>query len=314
MFQRIFPGHASFQIVLAVGLTLLLGGVSLAQPVTMQALLRTTTAKDWRPLDPSRTLIMQLPQGRVVIELAPAFAPQHVANIETLAQAHYFDGLSINRVQDNFVVQWGDPHADQPKQARILPDHLHRPLPAEYSRTARGLPFTALVDPDSYAARTGFSMGLPVARNTADTRTWLVHCYGMVGVGRDNPPDTGNGSELYVVIGQAPRQLDRNITLVGRVVEGMPLLAALPRGHGPMGFYRHATQRTPILSLRLAATLAPPQRPHLQVLRTETSAFRHLIAIRRHRSDTWYVRPANRINVCNVPLPVRDNTPKPGHP
>jgi len=314
MLQRIFLSHVSTRIALALGLTGLLGGVSLAQPVTMQALLKATSAKDWRPLDPSRTLVMQLPQGRVVIELAPAFAPQHVANIETLARAHYFDGLSINRVQDNFVVQWGDPHAQQPKQARALPDHLSRRLPPEYSRPTRGLAFTALLDPDTYAARTGFSMGFPVARNATASRTWLVHCYGMVGVGRDNPPDTGNGSELYVVIGQAPRQLDRNITLVGRVVEGMSWLAALPRGHGPMGFYRHAAQRVPILRLRLAATLAPAHRPHLQVLRTDTSAFRHLIAIRRHRSDTWYVRPANRINVCNVPLPVREKTPQLIHP
>ncbi len=231
--------------------------------MTMPALLKTTTAKGWRPLNPTHPLVMQISQGHIVIERAPAFAPRPVANIETLSRAHYFDGLSINRVQDNFVVQWGDPYTEQPKQARALPDHFPRQLPAEYSRTARGLPFTALVDPDTYAARTGFSTGFPVARNATATRTWLVHCYGMVEVGRDNPPDTGNGAELYVVIGQAPRQLDHNITLVGRVVEGMSWLAALPRGHSPLGFYRHAARRTPILNLRLVATLAPAQRPHL---------------------------------------------------
>ncbi len=39
------------------------------------------------------------------------------------------------------------------------------------------------------------------------------------------------------MIGQAPRHLDRNIALVGRVIEGMPVLAALRRGTGSLGFY-----------------------------------------------------------------------------
>jgi len=117
--------------------------------------------------------------------------------------------------------------------------------------------------------------------------------------------DSGNGAELYVVIGQAPRQLDRNITLVGRVVQGMELLSALPRGAGDLGFYAKAEQRVPITSVRLAAELPAAERLPLEVLRTDTPTFADLVESRRNRRDEWYKVPAGRIDVCNVPLPVR---------
>ena len=71
----------------------------------------------------------------------------------------------------------------------------------------------------------------------------------MVGVGRNYSPDTGSGAELYTVIGHAPRHLDRNIALVGRVIEGMEHLSTLPRGTGDLGFYKTAPERTPIRAI-----------------------------------------------------------------
>ncbi|WP_297928114.1 peptidylprolyl isomerase [Metallibacterium sp.] len=277
-------------------------------PAGMAQILARAPAADWRTLDPAHLLVMRLPQGRVVIELAPRFAPAHMANIETLARAHYWNGLAITRVQDDFVTQWGDPNADT-AQRRALPAGLPRTLPAEYERAAAGLDFTRLPDGDVYAPEVGFVHGFPVGENPRTRHAWLLHCYGMVGVGRDNPPDTGNGAELYVVIGQAPRQLDRNIAVVGRVVQGMDLLSALPRGHGPLGFYRDAAHRTRILSMRMVNTLPATRRPRLQALRTDTPTFTALIAARRNRRNPWFVRPAGRIGVCNVPLPVRELPP-----
>jgi len=272
---------------------------------TMQQVLAASKPSDWRALNPTQTLVMTLPQGRVVIELAPAFAPRHVANIEALTRAHFFDGLTINRVQDDFVTQWGDADSDIPSKARPLPADARAAMPDEYARSASGLDFTHLPDGDVYAPQVGFVDGLPVGRDPRTNTAWLLHCYGMVGVGRDDPPDNGSGAELYAVIGQAPRQLDRNITVVGRVVQGMRLLAALPRGGGDLGFYRDPAHRTRILDVRLASELPAAQRPRLEVLRTGTATFAALIEARRDRSESWFVRPAGRISVCNVPLPVR---------
>ena len=133
----------------------------------------------------------------------------------------------------------------------------------------------------------------------------MAHCYGVVGAGRNIEADSSIGAELYVVIGQSPRQLDRNITQVGRVIQGMELLSALPRGPEPMGFYEDAAQRTPIVSVRLASEVPQPQRADLQLLRTDTQTFRDMVEARRNRRDDFYKRPAGHIDLCNAPLPVR---------
>jgi peptidylprolyl isomerase len=262
--------------------------------------LAASTPADWRPLDPQNTLYLQLASGRVVIELAPDFAPAHAANLRTLARQKYFDGLSVIRSQDNFVVQWGDAEGKRSLgEARAT-------LPPEFTVPLRaGLPFTRLPDPDGYAPEVGFSGGFPAARDAAAGQAWLAHCYGMVGAGRGNEPESGNGTELYVVTGHAPRQLDRNIALVGRVVQGMELLSVLPRGTGPLGFYEQPSQHVPITSVRLAADVPEAERSRIEVLRTDTATFAALVEARRNRRDDWYKVPAGYIDLCNVPLPVR---------
>lgn len=279
---------------------------------TMQQVLEASKPGDWRALDPANTLYMDLPGGRVVIELAPAFAPLHAANIRTLARAHYFDGLAILRVQDNFVTQWGDPEAGNKDKARTL-GKAASTLAPEFERSIdTDLPFTRLADGDVYAREVGFSGGMPVARDSKTNKTWLAHCYGMVGAGRDNGPETGSGAELYVVIGQAPRQLDRNIAVVGRVVQGMELLSALPRGTGALGFYEKPEQRIAIRSVRLAQDVPVGERTQLEVLRTDTPVFAALVESRRNRSDEWYKFPAGKIDLCSVPIPVRTKTTEAG--
>ena len=271
---------------------------------TMQEILDAAAPADWRTLDPASTLYLELDTGRVVIELAPAFAPAHVANIRTLAQGHYWDGLSIYRSHDNFVVQFGDPTEDEAARKPIVGALAH--LPAEFDRPASGVPFDRLPDVDGWAPQVGFSGGFPAARDADAGRAWLAHCYGAVGAGRGMAADSSNGTELYVVIGQSPRQLDRNITLVGRVVDGIERLSALPRGSGPLGFQEDPGDYVPIRSVRLASDVAPDERSALQVLRTDTPLFMELVESRRNRNDDWYLRPAGHIDLCNVPVPVRE--------
>ena len=185
-----------------------------AKPVSVADLLAGSPAADWRVPSPEDTLYLELPRGRVVIELATRAAPQHAANIKALARAHYFDGLAIIRVQDNYVVQWDD-------------ESHRRTLPAERARRRSSSPpmwyaaarFEPLPDRDLYAPQVGFLDGFPAARDPRTHTVWLAHCYGMVGAGRDDPAES-DGAEMYAVIGNAPRQLDRNVALVGRVLQG----------------------------------------------------------------------------------------------
>jgi peptidylprolyl isomerase len=277
--------------------------------LSMAQVLTNSKAADWRTLEPENTLYLQLATGRVIIELATDFATQHVTNVKTLAREHYFDGLAIIRAQDNYVVQWGDPNADKPELKRKI-KNAKATLPAEFDRALDAkIPFTKLPDSDTYAPEVGFSRGFPVARDPKSGKMWLVHSYAMVGAGRDVPADSGGGTELYVVIGHAPRQLDRNVTLIGRVVQGMELLSTLPRGTGPLGFYEKPEQHVPIKSLNVAADLPPSERTNLELLRTDTPTFQALVESRRNRPEEWFKFQAGHIDVGNVPLPVRSAMP-----
>jgi len=276
-------------------------GPSAAKGPTMLQVLAASTPGDWRPLDPENTLYLELPAGRVVIELAPAFAPLHVRNIKTLARSSYYDGLAVIREQDNYVAQWGDPENRHP-----LPAGVGKTAPEFDMATPAHIAFTRLPDGDIYAPEVGCSGGFPVARSAALHRMWLAHCYGMVGVGRDMDVESGSGAELYVVIGHAPRHLDRNVSLVGRVVKGVELLSGLPRGSGEMGMYTKSESPLPIKSLRVAADVPAAERLDLEVMRTDTAAFSALIESRRNRPEEFFVVPAGHIDLCNVPIPVRE--------
>lgn len=275
-----------------------------AKGKTMTEVLAASQPSEWRKLDPENTVLLEFGAGQVVIELAPAYAPQHVANIRTLLRQHYFDDLAILRVHDNYVVQWGDPNAGEEGKAKPFGEAKPK-LAAEFAQPLAKQPFTPLADGDVYAPQVGWSDGFPVARDAKAGQTWLAHCYGMVGVGRDNAADSGNGSELYVVLGHAPRHLDRNVTLVGRVVQGMELLAALPRGSGPLGFYEQPAQRIALKRLRLGSELPAAERSRLELLRTDSKSFADLVETRRNRYDDWYLHRAGKVELCNVPLPVR---------
>jgi peptidylprolyl isomerase len=293
-------------VATALGLAIIASsaGAEPAKLRTSAEILAASASTDWRRPDPANVLYFELASGRVIFELAPEMAPATIANLKVLVRSGYFDGLSINRVQENYVVQWGDPNETNRRPLGAAKNSI----PAEFARPRKGGPtFAALPDRDGYAREVGFVQGFAAARDHRDM--WLTHCPGALGVGRDNAPDTGSAAELYVVIGHAPRNLDRNVTVIGRVLQGMSLLTTLPRGTGPLGFYEDPSQRVAIRNVRLAADVPEPERTSLEVLRTDTHTFTAFVEARRNRRDEWYVRPAGYVDLCNVPLPVR--TPKP---
>lgn len=273
-------------------------------PPNSAEVLAQAPAGAWRAVDPERLALLELASGTVYIELAPQFAPAHVAQLRELIGQGYFDGLAVLRSQDNYVAQWGDPLADA-----VDADTRRQPparLAAEFDRSSEGLgAFTPSPDGDLYAPQAGFIEGFPVGRDPESGRSWLAHCYGMLGAGRDNDPDSGSAAQLYVVTGHAPRHLDRNVTLLGRVLEGVEHLSSLPRGAGALGFYTSEQARPAVRSMRLASALAADERPAFEVLRTDSDSFRAFIESRRFRHEAWFAHPAGRIEVCNIAVPTR---------
>ena len=272
---------------------------------------------DWVEIAASDLLVMDLASGkRVVIQLMPPpFSQGWVGNIRKLAAARWWDGTSINRVQDNYVVQWGDA-----TEKKALPVGLVTAGESDYvaSRTLAAPCGSDVSDPgmcvgmserllsvpiqtDRYA-KSGFWDGWPLAAGKR-YEVWPVHCYGMVGVGRDMPPNTGTGAELYTVIGHAPRHLDRNIALVGRVISGIEHLSSLPRGTGPLGFYEKPEERTGITSIRIGTEVKDV--PRFEYLSTESASFAAYADARANRRDPFFIQPAGGADICNIPVPVR---------
>ena len=294
-----------------------------ATPPSPGEIVAAAPAAEWLAIAPEDLLVMTLApaadgaERQVVIQLMPApFSQGWVENIRRLARAEWYDGISVNRVQDNYVVQWGDPNYDNPEatgEAKPLPEGLRTVSEADYVHP-RSLERPRALDPvfwplNDVSRWTSFHEGFPVAGvGTPDTeRNWPTHCYGSVGVGRGMSPDTGSGAELYAVIGHAPRHLDRNIAVVGRVIEGMEHLSSLPRGSGDLGFYTadEADERTPIESIRVAADLPAAERPGFEYLSTKGEAFARYAEARANRRDPFFNVPAGGADICNVPVPVR---------
>jgi peptidylprolyl isomerase len=277
-----------------------------AKHPSMADVIAASKPSDWRAIDPQNLLYVDFAgRSRVVIELAPAFAPKHVENIRALAREGWFDGLALVREQDNYVAQWGDPNGDDAAKAKKV-KNAKATLDGEFARSDKDLAFTPLPDGDVYAPAVGFSGGFPVARDAKAGKAWLTHCYGMVGAGRGDTADSGNGGELYVVIGHSPRHLDRNVTLVGRVVQGVDQLSSFPRGTGALGFYEKPEQRTALTRARLAADVPANERVDLEALRTDTDTFKALVESRRTRHESWFLEATGKIELCNVPLVVRE--------
>jgi len=333
-----------------------LAALAIATPVAAQeseqpeypspnAIVEAAPASEWVKIAPSDLLVMDLAADaegnarRVVIQLMPApFSQGWIRNIRKLATAHWWDGTSINRVQDNYVVQWGDASEKKalPEGLETVPESAYLTNFSEklssFAWTSNGrqkIPYRGWLEPvfdqewlprfgDPYSFDVGFYRGFPLGfQNTyldADKpedilsvpeTTWPIHCYGAVGVGRNYSPDTGSGAELYTVIGHAPRHLDRNIAVVGRIIEGIEHLSSLPRGKGQLGFYEDASKRIPINSIRLASTLPESDQPRFEYLNTEGESFAKYADARANRRDPFFIVPAGGADICNIPVPVR---------
>jgi peptidylprolyl isomerase len=261
-------------------------------------------AADWRPIPADELLVMTLADNRrVVIRLAPRYAPVHVANIRALAKAQWWDGMSVYRVQENYVAQWGDVTEKRPLPAGIVANP-----PAEYDG-ARYDAVTAMTRPDPYAARAGHSAdGWPVVSD--GKRAWVPHCYAMVGVARDLAPSTGSGAELYTLIGHSPRHLDRNVAIVGRVIDGMEHLSTLTRGTGELGFYAPGQKPTTIVSARLASDMPSARRPRFDYRAADNVRYAAWVKGRENRQPPFFTVPAGGADICNAMPPVRKSPEK----
>lgn len=263
----------------------------------------------WRDVDPKNLVLLDVKYGQVALELAPAFAPKHVERLRALIRAKFYDGKTFYRVIDGFVAQGGIGEGTASTEA--YSEEMTKkwpPLKREFEReTGNDVVFTPLGDADVFAPEVGHVDGFPAARDVKDKRLWLVHCPGTFAFARDNDPDTAT-TEFYIVIGTRPPRLERNLTAVGRVIDGMQYVQKLERGDPEvaMGVIQDASKQDKIVRIRLAADIPAPERPKFQVMRTESKAFLELKGDKRNITSPFFLRkPAPILDVCAMQAPLR---------
>src|SRR5512138_3387685 len=134
-------------LLLLATAALLTGAAPAKKLLTPTDVVDGAPASAWRTIPADDLLVMDLANGgRVVLQLAPQFAPVHVANIRALARSNYWKGATIYRLQDNYVAQWGLNDSD-----KGIPTGVVAKPPAEYTRPLKGLAIKPLGSPDPYA-------------------------------------------------------------------------------------------------------------------------------------------------------------------
>lgn len=265
----------------------------------------------WRDVKPENLVLIDVKYGRIAIELSPWSAPQTVDRFRKLVRAHFYDGLSFYRVIDGFVAQGGIGEATAATAARPITPEVQKawpPLKREFDMAVDPhLTFTPLGSPDLFAPEVGHVDGMPVARDTTEGRMWRTHCYGTVAFARDNEPDTGT-TEFYITIGQIPHRLDRNLSVVGRVIDGMQYVQRLERGDPEVesGVIQEPGRADKIVRAVVAADLPAAERPHYQVIRTESAAYAAMKEERRDITNPFFFhKPPAILDICLMPIPVR---------
>lgn len=251
----------------------------------------------WRQTDTDNTVFMELTEGLVIIELNPAFAPKTVKQFKQLVADRFYDGLSFYRVIDGFVAQGGD-GSDLGKLSQI--PLIDAEFEIEWNSE---MPWTEVQSPDMFAPETGLSNGFTVARNPAKNTAWLAHCPGTVAMARNDDPDSSR-TDFYIVIGQAPRYLDRNLNVFGRVVYGMDVVQRIYRGSAlNNGIVEDETAATRISRLRMLDDVPDEEKYRTFVMDTGSEAFIELLDDRRNRKQKFFHnKPPGVLDVCQVPI------------
>ena len=273
-------------------------------------------AKDalvWNTLDPENTVYLQLQEGTVVIELNPTFAPKTVERFKELLEEQFYRGMSFYRVIDGFVAQGGDEsdidgsELTQTLKAEFEINWPLKPKDKEAAKDWQPMSWTPVQKDDMFAPYTGFIDGFPAARDDKKAgKAWLTHCPGAIAMARNNGPNTGS-TDFYIVIGQAPRYLDRNLTIFGRVVWGMDVVQRIKRGSTlKNGIIEEDLDRTWIKRMRLASSLEESEQLDIWLADTNSKGFKTMLNERRNRNNKFFHhKPPKVLDICQVPVPAR---------
>jgi len=272
---------------------LLAAALTLVAPAAM-AKPKAPAAADWRTPDPENVLVIDTSKGRVIVELIPEVAPGHVERLKVLARKGTYDGRTFFRVIDRFMAQTGDP-ADTGEGGTDLPN-----LKAEFT-FRRDASSGVVVAASPWGAEEGFLKSLPVVGQawswhdmTQDGKvaTWGSYCPGVVGMARDDNPDSANSQ--FFLMRQPYLSLDKRYTAFGRVISGLDAIRAIKTGE-PVPAPQDRMDR-----VRVLADIPAAERPTVRVIDPAGAWFKAEIQRVRKREGADF-------SLCDVTIPAEVN-------
>ena len=306
-FNKMFSG-----LVMAFGaLSLSLSSVANAEQSVQEQIMARVAAEnalknkdEWRAVAIENMVMMTLPHGKVVIELAPQFSPKHVEQFMRLTKEAHYDGNKFYRVIDGFVAQAGP--KDGSKKDKSVP------LLAMESQwqTNKSWSFTPVQKQDLFAQQTGFKDSFAIAYQADEKQgsgsAWLTHCPGVIAMARGNDANSAS-SHFYITNGQAPRYLDRIMTIFGRVIYGMNHVQAITRTATIDGDTEvPKSAYTPIISMKMMADVPEAEQIQLEIKNTESALFATKLAERIKRDNAFFFKkPPPVLDVCQTPVLTR---------
>ena len=249
------------------------------------------SSSDWRTVSPENLLVIDTAKGRILVELSPLAAPNHVERVRTLANQGFYDGLKFHRVIPNFMAQTGDPQGTG-EGGSVLPD-----LKAEFTfRRGRDAGFVAV--PNAGAGLVGLVGTLPVQTQpdaqmmiTADFKVDAhgLFCPGVFGMARSSSPDSAN-SQFYLMTGRN-EGLNGIYTAFGRIVSGLDVVRALKPGAESQD--GAVTDPDVMTRVRMASAMPAGEAPVVRVQDVRGAAFAQTLADARAAKGSAF-------NICDV--------------
>lgn len=263
-----------------------------APPPAAPGAVPAPTAADWRAVDPQNVLVIDTNQGRVIVEMAPEMAPNHVARIRELTQQHFYDGLTFFRVIEDFMDQTGDPQNSGEGGSKL--PNLE---PEFFFKRNASTPFVQVASANGLDS--GFIGAVPVRSQTSalmaltasgDVQAWGVFCKGVAAMARAQAPNTAN-SQFFLMRGFS-QQLERSYTPWGVVLSGEDVVRKIKTGEPVAAPQDRMTQ------VRLLADIPEAERPKIKVIDTKSAYFQQVIAAAKRTAG-------NEFSVCDVDVPVQ---------
>ena len=246
---------------------------------------------DWRAVDPENTLVIDSTKGRIIVELTPEAAPEHVARLKLLTRDKFYDGLVFHRVIDHFMAQTGDPLGTGEGQS------AHPDLKGEFTfRRGADTPLTPIAAPSG--AQLAFLRSLPVQTQpdalmmmTADQKVaaWGLYCPGVLGMARGEDPDTANSQ--FFLMRQPYPSLEKRYTAFGRVVSGLDVVRAIKTGEP-------VVDPDKMVRVRVLSDIPATERPVVRVLDTRGARFQAMVEAARRAKGADF-------SPCDLELPVQ---------